>query len=130
METEQVLIADDIFSNRLLLSSALESIGIESKYVSDGQAAIDSLKKESFSMLLLDIEMPVMNGFETVRYIRNEMPSPFNSLPVIALTAHNLVEFGDELDTAGFDEVLTKPYSIEKLQNLINKYLTQHPFEK
>jgi len=124
VDTERILIVDDIFSNRLLLSSALESIGIDSKSVGDGQAAIDSLHEEDFSMVLLDIEMPVMNGLETVRYIRNEMPASFNSLPVIALTAHNPVEFGDEINTAGFNEVLTKPYSIDKLQNLVGRYIT------
>ena len=66
----RILIVDDIFSNRPLLSSALESIGIDSKSVGDGQAAINSLKEEDFNMVFLDIEMPVMNGLETVRYIR------------------------------------------------------------
>ncbi|NJO90079.1 MAG: response regulator [Chloroflexia bacterium] len=119
----KILIVDDIFSNRLLLSSALESIGIESKSVGNGQAAIDSLQEESFGLVLLDIEMPVMNGLETVRYIRNEMPAHFNNLPVIALTAHNPLEYGNEMDAAGFTEILTKPYSIERLQDLISKYL-------
>jgi CheY-like chemotaxis protein len=120
----KILIVDDIFSNRLLLSSALESIGIESKSVADGQAAIVSLQEETFGLVLLDIEMPVMNGLETVRYIRNEMPDHFSSLPVIALTAHNPLEYGEQMDSAGFTEVLTKPYSIDKLQDLITKYLS------
>ncbi len=125
MITGKILIVDDIFSNRLLLSSALESIGIESKSVGDGQAAIDSLQEETFGLVLLDIEMPVMNGLETVRYIRNEMSANFTELPVIALTAHNPLEYGDEMNSAGFTEVLTKPYSIDKLQDLISKYLSE-----
>ena len=129
METGRILIVDDIFSNRLLLSSALESIGINSKSVGDGQAAIDSLSEEDFSMVLLDIEMPVMNGIETVRYIRKKMPE-FNSLPVIALTAHNPLEYGEEMNTAGFTEILTKPYSIDKLQSLVGKYLDEIDSEK
>ncbi|MDF1549583.1 MAG: response regulator [Bacteroidales bacterium] len=127
METnpERILIVDDIFSNRLLLSSALEGLGLASKSVGNGQAAIDLLQEEAFSMVLLDIEMPVMNGLETVRYIRKQMKDPVRNMPVVALTAHNPNEYGDEIQSAGFSEILTKPYSIDKLQNLLDKYLTK-----
>jgi CheY-like chemotaxis protein len=123
MDQVRILIVDDIFSNRLLLSSALESIGIASKSVGNGQAAVDALEEENFSMVFLDIEMPVMNGLETVRYIRKQMNSPLKNIPVIALTAHNPLEYGSSIEIAGFNEILTKPYSIDKLQNLIHKYL-------
>lgn len=123
MTPPKILIVDDIFSNRLLLSSALETIGIESKSVGDGQAAIHCLAEESFSMVFMDIEMPVMNGLETVIYIRKQMEDRIKNMPVIALTAHNPKDYGTEIDKAGFNEILTKPYSIEKLQNLIEKYL-------
>ncbi len=123
MDIKKILIVDDIFSNRLLLSSALETIGIPSKSVNDGQAAINSLEEEEFSMVFMDIEMPVMNGLETVRHIRTQMDLPVQNMPVIALTAHNPNEYGKEIDAAGFNEILTKPYSIEKLQYLIDKYI-------
>jgi CheY-like chemotaxis protein len=123
MDLKKILIVDDIFSNRLLLSSALETLGIKSKSVNDGQQAINSLEEEDFCMVFMDIEMPVMNGLETVRHIRGQMPVHIKNLPVIALTAHNPVEYGKEIDLAGFNEILTKPYSIEKLQNLVDKYV-------
>jgi CheY-like chemotaxis protein len=123
MDLKKILIVDDIFSNRLLLSSALETLGIPSKSVNDGQAAINSLEEEDFCMVFMDIEMPVMNGLETVRHIRGQMSIPVKDMPVIALTAHNPSEYGKEIDLAGFTEILTKPYSIEKLQNLIEKYV-------
>ncbi len=123
MDLHRILIVDDIFSNRLLLSSALETIGIISKSVGDGQAAIDCLEEEEFSMVFMDIEMPVMNGLETVRYIRKQMHDGVKNMPVIALTAHNPKDYGSEIDKAGFNEILTKPYSLEKLQNLVQKYL-------
>ena len=126
MDLKKILIVDDIFSNRLLLSSALETLGISSKSVNNGQAAIDSLEEEDFGMVFMDIEMPVMNGLETVRHIRNQMYIPVKNLPVIALTAHNPNEYGAEIENAGFTEILTKPYSLEKLQRLVDKYLTQN----
>jgi CheY-like chemotaxis protein len=123
MKQPRVLIVDDIFSNRLLLSSTLEGIGVESKSVANGQAAVDILEKEEFTLVLLDIEMPVMNGLETVRYIRKNMLEPICDMPVIALTAHNPNEFGQEIYLAGFNEILSKPYSVEKFQSLIERYL-------
>lgn len=118
----RVLIVDDIFSNRLLLSSALETLGVHSKSVANGELAIVALEEENFYMVLMDIEMPVMNGLETVRYIRDKGLDSYSGIPVIALTAHNPAEYGDEIDKAGFTEILTKPYSIEKLENLLKKY--------
>lgn len=120
---KKILVVDDIFSNRLLLCSALESIGIDSEAVEDGQKAIDILVEDDFGMVLLDIEMPVMNGFETARYIRDEMPDAYKNMPIIALTAHNPDEYSSRMDEAGFDEIMSKPYSVEKLSNIIDKYL-------
>jgi len=123
MDQIKILIVDDIFSNRLLLSSALDDLNIISKSVGNGQAAIDALEDEDFSMVFLDIEMPVMNGLETVKHIRTQMSPPQKNMPVIALTAHNPLEYGRDIEIAGFNEILTKPYSIEKLKNLITKYI-------
>jgi len=127
VELVKILIVDDIFSNRLLLSSTLEGIGIESKSVANGLAAIEILEKEEFSIVFLDIEMPVMNGMETMRHIRRNMLEPICDMPVIALTAHNPNEYGDEMYLAGFTEILSKPYSIEKIQSLIDRYLNIKP---
>ncbi|MFN8259216.1 MAG: response regulator [Bacteroidales bacterium] len=127
MKLFKILIVDDIFSNRLLLSSTLEGIGVASASVSNGQLAIEALENDEFSLVLMDIEMPVMNGLETVRFIRKNMPEPVRDMPVIALTAHNPAEFGHEIHTAGFSEILSKPYSIEKIQSLISKYLSIKP---
>ncbi|MEN8118931.1 MAG: response regulator [Bacteroidota bacterium] len=121
--TKKILIVDDIFSNRLLLSSTLESIGIDSETVENGQIAIESLQTNDFGMVLLDIEMPVMNGIETAKYIREKMSDVYSKLPIIALTAHNPDEYGDRINKAGFNEIMTKPYSVEKLGNIIEKYI-------
>ena len=81
--TKKILVVDDIFSNRLLLSSTLESIGIDSETAENGQKAIEFLENEKFGMVLLDIEMPVMNGIETAKYIREEMTDSFKKIPII-----------------------------------------------
>ncbi len=75
-------------------------------------------------MIFMDIEMPVMNGIETTQYIRNEMSSPLNAIPIIALTAHNPELFFDDYSDVGFDELVTKPYSVEKIRAKINELAT------
>ncbi len=119
---KKVLIVDDIFSNRLLLGSTLESIGVEYETVENGQLAIEFIQKGGFSLVLLDIEMPVMNGIETAQYIREEMSAEFCDIPIIALTAHNPDDYKNRMQEAGFNEILSKPYSVEKIEGIINKY--------
>ena len=119
---KKILIVDDIFSNRLLLGSTLESIGIEYETVENGQLAIEFIQNGDFSMVLLDIEMPVMNGIETAKYIREEMDADFCDIPIIALTAHNPDEYKNRMQEIGFNEILSKPYSVEKIEGIINKY--------
>ena len=66
--------------------------------------------------------MPVMNGVETTKYIRSEMPFPLNNIPIIALTAHNPDDFFDDYHNAGFNKLLTKPYSFEKILYTIESF--------
>lgn len=119
----KILVVDDIFSNRLLLSSSIETIGYYCKSVDNGKKAIDTIIGEQFDLVFMDIEMPVMNGIETTRYIRNNIPYPLNKIPVIALSAHNPADYSDDMENAGFNEFLPKPYSYEKLVELIEKYV-------
>ena len=121
-EKLNILIVDDIFTNRLLLSELIQRTGHNSQQVENGKEAIDLLQTNHFDLILMDIEMPVMNGIETTNYIRKKMPPPKNQIPVIALTAHNPEYFWDEYQDIDFTYLLLKPYSVEKITDLINKY--------
>jgi CheY-like chemotaxis protein len=116
----RILVVDDVYTNRYLLSELVKLTGNEAVLAEDGQEAIDILKNEKIHMVFMDIEMPVMNGVETVQYIRNELPSPLNAITVIALTAHNPELFFEDYSYAGFDELITKPYSVEKIRAIIS----------
>ncbi len=120
MNSLKILIVDDIFTNRLLLSELIKTLGHESVQAENGQEAVDHLEKEDFDLVLMDIEMPVMNGVETCQHIRSKMPSPKSTVTVVALTAHNPALFFEDFSDAGFDELLTKPYSLDKIIELIN----------
>ncbi|MFP4023215.1 MAG: response regulator [Thiohalospira sp.] len=121
MNKYNFLIVDDIFINRLLLKEILIDITNQINEAENGKDAIEILKNNNIDIVLMDIEMPVMNGLETTRYIRENLPGPFNKIPIIALTAHNPDDFFDDYNSAGFDELLTKPYSFEKVLNAIKK---------
>jgi len=116
----RILVVDDIYTNRYLLSELIKLTGNEAVQAEDGQQAIDILTSEEIHMVFMDIEMPVMNGVETTQFIRNELPSPLNAVTVIALTAHNPELFFEDYSDAGFDELITKPYSVEKIRAMIS----------
>jgi len=119
----RIIIVDDIFTNRLLISEIIKSLGHTIIEAENGKQAIEFLLNNTpVDMVIMDIEMPVMNGIEATRYIRESMPSPINKIPVIALTAHNPKIFFNDYQDVGFDQLLTKPYSIEKIVKLINEF--------
>ena len=122
MANLKILVVDDIFTNRYLLSELIKMTGNEAILSENGEEAIEILKNEEIHMVFMDIEMPVMNGIETTNYIRNELPPPLNVIPVIALTAHNPELFFEDYSDVGFDELITKPYSVEKIKEKIRDF--------
>lgn len=124
MSKLRVIVADDIFTNRLLLSEILEDLGHESFLAKNGKEAVDELAQNSntYDLVLMDIEMPVMNGVEATRYIREILSEPKKSIAIIALTAHNPKLFFDDFKDVGFTMLLTKPYSANKIKELLENY--------
>jgi CheY-like chemotaxis protein len=112
----RILVVDDIYTNRYLLCELIKLTGHEAISAENGEQAIEILKSQEIHMVFMDIEMPVMNGIETTQYIRNEMDAPLNAIPIIALTAHNPELFFEDYSDVGFDELVTKPYSVEKIR--------------
>jgi CheY-like chemotaxis protein len=111
---------DDIFANRLLLTEIIKDLGHECLEAANGKEALDTLEKNEIDVILMDIEMPVMNGVEAANHIRKKLSPPKQETPIIALTAHNPSLFFDDYSDVGFTNLLTKPYSIDKITNLIN----------
>ena len=122
MKRPKILVVDDLFTNRILIRELLRSMELEFKMAENGKEAIDCLFSETFDIVLMDIEMPVMNGLETTKYIREVMPLPIKNIPIIALTAHNPKLFFEDFKETGFNNILTKPYSLKRLQDLINSF--------
>jgi len=122
MAKPKLLIVDDIYVNRILLSEIAREMGCDFMVANNGKEAIRLLETDTFDLILMDIEMPVMNGLETTKYIRTQIKSEISKIPIIALTAHNPNDFFEEFNLAGFDELLTKPYLISKIQGVVDKF--------
>ncbi|MBN2523771.1 MAG: response regulator [Bacteroidales bacterium] len=125
MSVLKVVIADDIFTNRLLLSEIIEDLGHEYITVENGKEAIEAVLNNDIDIVLMDIEMPVMNGIEATKYIREELDKPKCYTTVVALTAHNPKIFFDDFKDVGFSQLLTKPYSVKKITELLNSFTSK-----
>ncbi len=115
------LIADDILSNRMVLSELFSKIGINVIEARNGQEAIDKMNIQLPDIVILDLRMPVLNGEETVKSIRKDYSR--KKLPVIAITASFTDENKERILNFGFNEYLIKPINIFDLIQLLKKYL-------
>jgi CheY-like chemotaxis protein len=116
-----VLIVDDIMLNRILLGELIKKLGYTCKQAQNGKEALELVTSGGFDIVLMDIEMPVMNGIEATRSIR-QLAGDRGKTPVIALTAHNPDDFMEEYSSAGFNELITKPYLLDKVDRVIKKF--------
>lgn len=122
MSKLKIVIADDIFTNRLLLSEIIEDLGHEFLCVENGKEAIKLVENNDIDLVLMDIEMPVMNGLEAAKYIQTKLTEPKCNTPVVALTAHNPKIFFRDFKDAGFTQLLTKPYTVKRVTELLESF--------
>ena len=115
----RILIVDDIYTNRLLLKEIVKKFCRSCVEAQNGKEAIEILARDEFDIIFMDIEMPVMNGLETTKYIREKFSYPKKNIPIVALTAYNPSNFFADFTEAGFNHLLTKPYTIDSLLNCI-----------
>ncbi|MGE4553123.1 MAG: response regulator [Desulfovibrionaceae bacterium] len=122
----RVLVADDDRVGRLYLTRLLEREGMRPTAVADGAQALTALAREDFDLVLMDIEMPVLDGLHATRAIRGGRGGVRNpEVPIVALTAHAM--WGDEQRSlqAGMDEYLPKPVEMEPLMTVMETVLAR-----
>jgi CheY-like chemotaxis protein len=122
----RVLLVEDNPVNQELAQHMLEFLGCRTTTASDGRRAVEALVRDSFDAVLMDCEMPEMDGFEATAAIRlREVATGKPRLPIIALTAGAVEDDRDKCLAAGMDDYLSKPFSIEQLEALLRRWLPQ-----
>jgi CheY-like chemotaxis protein len=119
----RILAAEDNVFNRDLLEHMLTRLGLSAAMAVNGREALALLQREPFDLLLLDIHMPELDGFQVVGAIRERERTAGGHLPVIALTARSRQEDRERCLRAGMDECLTKPYSAADLWATMDRVL-------
>jgi CheY-like chemotaxis protein len=102
----KVLVVEDMALNQLLMKTLLDDFGFECDIADNGKIAIEKLKEKSFDIIMMDLQMPVMNGFEATEYIRNTLNS---EIPIIALTADVTTVDLSKCKAAGMNDYIAKP---------------------
>lgn len=115
-EVYKILIVEDNLINQLVTKKIIEKNNYVCKVVDDGFAALEILEKEDFDLILMDINMPLMNGFETTKRIRLKDIKT----PIVALTAFDKDEITDEAISSGINDIIIKPFEPVKLFKIIS----------
>jgi PAS domain S-box-containing protein len=121
----KVLLAEDNRINIELMQSVLDSFGVEVETAEDGEVAVDKFLKSDFDLILMDINMPKADGIAAASIInRIEEEESKKHTPVVALSAHVYSDGNKRLKDADFDDYITKPFKLDDLKALFDKYLT------
>jgi PAS domain S-box-containing protein len=122
----RVLLAEDNAVNQILAVRLLEKRGYFVKVASDGRAAFEAFEQEQFDVVLMDIQMPGMDGFETTAAIREREKLTGGHIPIIAMTAHALKGDQERCLSAGMDDYVSKPIRTGELISKIETVLTNN----
>lgn len=120
----RVLLVEDNKINQLLAKQVLEGWDMVVEVANDGFEAIAKLQRRPFDLILLDLQMPEMDGFEVTRFVRKGLKSPFNAIPIVALTADAYSETRIKTQEAGMNDFLTKPYQQKDLYRVISRFFS------
>jgi signal transduction histidine kinase/CheY-like chemotaxis protein len=116
-----VLVVEDNEVNQLVLKSFIRKMGYRYQSALNGEQAVERINKQAFSIIIMDCQMPVMNGFDATKAIR-QLPNGKN-IPIIAVTANAMEGDRERCLNAGMDDYLKKPISMSQLRTTMNKFL-------
>lgn len=112
----KILVAEDVKLNQLLIKTILEDFKFECDIVANGKIAIEKLETNSYDIVLMDLQMPIMDGFTAIKYIRNTLKS---NIPIIALTADVTTVNVEKCKTLGMNDYIAKPIDEQLLHKKI-----------
>ncbi|MCP4521654.1 MAG: response regulator [Cytophagales bacterium] len=119
---KKILVAEDSSVLLNLMKRILSEANFEIKPVKNGQQVLDSIEKDSFDLVLMDINMPKVNGIECSKKIRAHKDEQKKQIPIIAVTGNAMNMTEDEFSEVGINDFLPKPIDFDKLVDLVKKW--------
>lgn len=119
--TKRVLLVEDTEDNRQIIRDLLEGAGFELIEANDGAAGVAAAKRETPDLILMDMQMPIMDGYQATRAIKAD--ASLKNIPVIAVTSYALSGDEERTRAAGCDGYIAKPFSPRNLLKLIRQFL-------
>ncbi|MEA3317749.1 MAG: response regulator, partial [Bacteroidota bacterium] len=123
LKDSNILLVEDNLINQKIVLLSLKKAVKNVEIANNGKEALDKFGSAKFDIILMDIQMPIMNGIVTTKKIRNIEKSTNTHTPIIAITANALLGDKEECIAAGMDDYLSKPFQIETLLDKMKKQL-------
>jgi CheY-like chemotaxis protein len=120
--TRTVMVVEDYDDTRLLLRKILEDLGYNVLEASNGQEAVDIAGREHPDLILMDLDLPILDGIQATQRIRQQ--AKLESVPIVAVTAYPMSYTHVKAFAKGCNEYMPKPIDMTELANLVNRYLS------
>lgn len=117
----KILIAEDNLMNQKVIQKMLERFDLKSEIVNNGKEVLDKLSEQSYDLILMDMEMPVMDGLESTEKIRSSL-AEFDQPIIVAITANAFPEDRERCFEAGMDDFIAKPVSLDAISTMLRKW--------
>jgi two-component system sensor histidine kinase/response regulator len=121
----RILLAEDNVVNQRLAVRVLERMGHSVDVVEDGSGAVRAVANDHFDLVFMDVQMPVMDGFEATTTIREHERTTGLHVPIVAMTAHAMKGDRERCLEVGMDEYLTKPFDTAALRNVLDRFFPE-----
>lgn len=116
-----ILLVEDSLMNQRMVSAILKRNGWQVKVAKNGLEALEEMESSSFDLILMDVQMPVMDGFEATKRIRERERETKDHIPIIAMTAYDSEEDKRECLLAGMDQYISKPIDVNTLRSVVEE---------
>ena len=128
----RILLAEDNAINKVVVLNMLKKLGLKADVADNGSNVLEALKRQPYDLILMDCQMPVMDGYEATGRIRSgecdDEAASVSLMPIIAMTAHALQGDREKCIAAGMDDYLTKPVNLQTLTDVLKKWIPQCSF--
>lgn len=119
-----ILLVEDYEPNILVATMIFKNFGYRYDVAHNGYEAVERYSPDKYSIILMDVEMPLMDGYETTRFIRRfEKTNAYSPIAIIAMTAHSMKGDREKCIESGMDDYIAKPFTPHQLQTILTKYL-------